>query len=360
MRIHCCGLETNMASELVLVTGGSGFIGAHCILQLLNAGYRVRTTVRSLTREGEVRAMLKVGGAAPGEALSFAAADLESDAGWTEAVAGCAFVIHVASPFPAGAPKHEDELIVPARDGALRVLRAARDAGVKRVVLTSSFAAVGYGHASKDRAFSETDWTDPNSGHLGAYAKSKTLAERAAWEFIARDGGSLELAVVNPVAVFGPVLGPDFSTSVQLLRILMDGGMPRCPRLYFGIVDVRDVADLHLRAMIGPAAKGERFLAVAGGSMSIQEIALLLKARMGNAAARAPTKAMPDWMVRLASLFSPALAQVVPELGKIKSMTNEKARRVLGWTPRSNTDAIVATAESLVRLGLLRNLTSTA
>jgi nucleoside-diphosphate-sugar epimerase len=348
-----------MTGESVLVTGGSGFIGVHCILQLLNAGYRVRTTVRSLTREGEVRAMLEVGGAAPGEALSFAAADLKSDAGWPEAVAGCALVLHVASPFPAGAPRHEDELIVPARDGALRVLRAARDAGVRRVVLTSSFAAVGYGHASTDRRFSETDWTDPN-GRLGAYVKSKTLAERAAWEFIARDGGALELAVVNPVVVFGPVLGPDFSTSVQLLRRLMDGGMPRCPRLSFGIVDVRDVADLHLRAMIDPAARGERFLAVAGESMSIQEIALLLKARMGDAAARAPTKVMPDWMVRLASLFNAGLAQVVPELGKVKRITNEKARRVLSWSPLSNADAIVATAESLVRLGLLRNSTKAA
>ncbi len=344
-----------MTGETVLVTGGSGFIGAYCILQLLNAGYRVRTSVRSLTREGEVRAMLKVGGAVPGEALCFSAADLESDAGWPVAVAGCAFVLHVASPFPAGAPKHEDELIVPARDGALRVLRAARDAGVKRVVLTSSFAAVGYGHASTNRRFSEADWTDPGGRRLGAYVKSKTFAESAAWDFIARDGGALELAVVNPVMVFGPVLGPDVSTSVQLLRLLMDGRMPRCPRLSFGIVDVRDVADLHLRAMIDPAAKGERFLAVAGESLSIQEISLLLRARLGNAAARAPTKVMPDWMVRLASLFSPAVAQVVSELGKVKNISNEKARRVLGWTPRSNADAIVATAESLQRFGLLRN-----
>jgi nucleoside-diphosphate-sugar epimerase len=349
-----------MTGELVLVTGGSGFIGAHCLLQLLNAGYRVRTTVRSLAREGDVRAMLKVGGAAPGGALSFAAADLISDAGWPEAVAGCAFVLHVASPFPAGAPKHEDELIVPARDGALRVLRAARDAGVKRLVLTSSFAAVGYGHAPRDRPFSETDWTDPNGRGLSAYVKSKTLAERAAWEFIAREGGALELTVVNPVVVFGPLLGPDFSTSVQLLRLLMDGGMPLCPRLSFGIVDVRDVADLHLRAMSSPAAKGERFLGVAGESMTIQEISLLLRARMGNAAARAPTKVMPDWMVRLASLFSPTAAQAVSELGKIKRISNEKARRVLGWSPLSNLDAIVATAESLVRLGLLRNSTKAA
>jgi nucleoside-diphosphate-sugar epimerase len=352
MHLGYCGREAVMTGESVLVTGGSGFIGAHCILQLLNAGYRVRTTVRSLTREGDVRAMLKVGGGAPGEALSFAAADLESDTGWPQAVAGCAFVLHVASPFPAGAPKHEDELIVPARDGALRVLRAARDAGVKRLVLTSSFAAIGYGHAPRDQPFSETDWTDP-TGRLGAYVKSKTLAERAAWEFIAREGGALELAVVNPVVVFGPVLGPDFSTSVQLLRRLMNGGLPRCPRLSFGIVDVRDVADLHLRAMIDPRAVGERFLAAAGDSMSIQEIALLLKARLGDAAARAPTKVMPDWIVRLAWLFNPALAQVVSELGKIKRISNHKARQVLGWTPRSNGDAIVATAESLVRHRLI-------
>jgi nucleoside-diphosphate-sugar epimerase len=349
-----------MAGETVLVTGGSGFIGVHCILQLLNAGYRVRTTVRSQAREGEVRAMLASAGAAPAETLSFTAADLESDAGWPVAAAGCAFVLHVASPFPAGAPKHEDELIVPARDGALRVLRAARDAGVKRVVLTSSFAAVGYGHAPTHRRFSEMDWTDPTGRRLGAYVKSKTLAESAAWDFIARDGGALELAVVNPVVVFGPVLGPDFSTSVQLLRLLMDGRLPRCPRLSFGIVDVRDVADLHLRAMVNPAAKGERFLAVAGENMSIQEISLLLRARMGKAAARAPTKVVPDWMVRLASLFNPALAQVVSELGKIKSISNEKARRVLSWSPRSNADAIVATAESLLRLGLLRNSARTA
>jgi len=340
-----------MAGETVLVTGGSGFIGAYCILQLLNAGYRVRTTVRSLAREDDVRAMLEAGGVVPGAALSFTAADLESDAGWPEAVAGCTFVLHVASPFPAAVPKHEDQLIVPARDGALRVLRAARDAGVKRLVMTSSFAAVGYGHAPTDRPFSEADWTDTNGGKLSAYVKSKTLAERAAWDFIARDGGALELSVVNPVVVFGPVLGPDFSTSIQLLRLMMDGGMPRCPRLYFGIVDVRDVADLHLRAMINPAAKGERFLAAAGETMSLLEIALLLRARMGKAAARAPTKVMPDWIVRLVSLFNPALAQAVPELGKDKKMTNEKARHVLGWTPLSNGDAIVATAESLLRIG---------
>ena len=343
-----------MSGELVLVTGGSGFTGAHCILQLLDAGYRVRTTVRSLKRESDVRAMLKIGGAEPGEALSFAAADLMSDAGWPEAVAGCDFVLHVASPFPLGIPKHEDELIIPAREGALRVLRAARDAGVKRVVLTSSFAAIGYGPKLTDRPFSEESWTDPNAA-VGAYVKSKTLAERAAWDFVGREGGALELSVVNPVGVFGPVLGPDFSTSIQLVKRLLDGAMPGCPRLSFGIVDVRDVADLHLRAMINPAAKGERFLAVAGDFMTIQEIALVLKARMGDAAARVPTRVLPDWVVRLISLMDPGVRQIVPELGKFKNATNEKARRVLGWAPRSNEDSLTATGESLVRLGLLKN-----
>jgi dihydroflavonol-4-reductase len=349
-----------MRDQLVLVTGGSGFVGAHCILQLLDAGYRVRTTVRSLQREAGVRAMLATGGAEPGEALSFAAADLMSDAGWPEAVAGCDFVLHVASPFPPSVPKHEDELIRPAREGALRVLRAARDAGVKRVVLTSSFAAIGYGLKAADRPFSEENWTDPNGSGVTAYVKSKTLAERAAWDFIAWDGGALELSVVNPVAILGPVLGPDYSASIQLVQRLMDGAIPGCPRLSFGIVDVRDVADLHLRAMTNPAAKGERFLAVAGDFMSMQEIAGLLRARMGDAARRVPTRVLPDWMVRLTSLFDRSVAQIVPELGNLKTAANEKARRVLGWVPRSNEEAIIATAESLVRLGLLRKLRKAA
>jgi len=344
-----------MGGELVLVTGGSGFIGAHCIVQLLEAGYRVRTTVRSLQRESDVRAMLKAGGAGAGDALSFAAADLMSDAGWPEAVAGCDFALHVASPFPLTTPKDENELIRPAREGSLRVLRAARDAGVKRVVLTSSFAAVGYGLAPTNRPFTEQDWTDPSGPGVSAYVKSKTLAERAAWDFVAREGRGMDLAVVNPVGVFGPVLGPDFSTSIQIVQRLMDGAMPGCPRLTFGLVDVRDVADLHLRAMTNPAAKGERFLAVAGDFMTIQEIALMVKARMGDAARRVPTRVLPNWLVRLVALFDSSVSQIVPELGKFKNATNEKAKRVLGWKPRSNEEAIVATAESLMRFGLLRD-----
>ena len=344
-----------MSEELVLVTGGSGFIGAHCILQLLNAGYRVRTTVRSLKREADVRAMLRVGGAEPGESLSFVAADLMSDGGWPEAAAGCRYVLHVASPFPMNIPKHEDDLIVPAREGALRVLRAAREAGVKRVVLTSSFAAIGYGHAPQETPFNETDWTDVNGKDVSDYAKSKTLAERAAWDFIAKEGDGLELSVVNPVGVFGPALGADYSTSIAIVERMMNGAVPGLPRIAFGIVDVRDVADLHLRAMVEPAAKGERFLAVAGEFVSLLSMAKILKERLGAAAKRVPIRQLPDWLMRVAVVFDPSLKLVVPELGKTKNACNAKAKSVLGWTPRSNEEAIVATAESLVRLGLLRD-----
>lgn len=339
----------------ILVTGGSGFIGSHTILQLLAAGHQVQTMVRNLQREGDVRAMLKEGGAEAGDRLRFVAADLENDAGWPEAVAGCEYVLHVASPFPPGVPKNEDELIVPAREGALRVLRAARGAGVKRVVLTSSFAAIGYGQKAQNAPFNETNWTDANGEGVTAYAKSKTLAERAAWDFVAKEGGGLELSVVNPVGVFGPVLGPDYSTSILLVQRMMDGAMPGVPRLYFGAVDVRDVADLHIRAMTHPEAKGERFLAVAGDFMSMLDITEMLKRRMGAAAKRVRTRELPNWLVHIAALRDPAVKLILPELGKKKNATNEKARRMLGWAPRSNEEAIVATAESLARLGLLKD-----
>jgi nucleoside-diphosphate-sugar epimerase len=339
---------------LILVTGGSGFVASHTILQLLNAGHRVRTTVRDLKREPEVRAMLKQGGVQAGDRLSFFAADLQNDAGWAAAVADCDYVLHVASPFPPSVPKHEDELIVPAREGALRVLRASRDARVKRVVLTSSFAAIGYGHPPQSAPFDETYWSDTTGGDVTAYVKSKTLAERAAWDFIAREGRALELSVVNPVVVFGPVLGPDYSTSVLLIQRLMSGAVPGSPRLSFGVVDVRDVADLHIRAMTHPAAKGERFLAVAGDFMLVHDIAMVLKRRMGEAGKRVPTRQLPNWLVRVAALRDPMVKQVLPELGKLKTGTNAKAKRLLGWMPRSGEEAIIASAESLLDLGLLK------
>jgi nucleoside-diphosphate-sugar epimerase len=339
----------------VLVTGGSGFIASHTILQLIGAGHTVRTTLRSLSRENEVRATLKAAGADPGDGLSFVAADLMSDAGWPAAVSGCEYVLHIASPFPSNVPKHEDELIVPARDGALRVLRASRDAGVKRVVLTSSFAAIGYGHPERNDVFTEEDWTDPSGADVMPYTKSKALAERAAWDFIAREGAGLELAVVNPVAVFGPVLGADYATSILLVQKMMDGALPGVPRICLGVVDVRDVADLHLRAMTDAAAKGERFLAVAGDFMWLVEIAKALKERLGDKAKRVPTRQLPDWLVRLARFKDPAVKQIIPELGKWKNATSEKARAVLGWSPRSREESVSATAESLVRLGLVKS-----
>ena len=347
------GLEREATIGTILVTGGSGFIGSHCILQLLAAGHQVRTTVRSLNRESDVRAVLEQGGASPGDRLSFVAADLTSDAGWPEAVAGCEYVLHVASPLPSSVPKHEDELIVPAREGALRVLRAAHRARVRRVVLTSSFAAIGYGHPPRTSPFTEADWTNPDAAGLSAYVKSKALAERAAWDFMATEGRGLELSVVNPVVVFGPVLGPDYSASILLIRRMLEGAMPAVPRLSFGAVDVRDVADLHIRAMTDSAAAGERFLAVAGDFMSMLDIANVLRSRMGAAARKVPTRQLPDWLVRVAGWFNPLARQAVPELGKRKNASSEKARRMLGWAPRSNDEAIVATAESLQRLGLL-------
>ena len=298
--------------------------------------------------------MLKVGGAEPANQLSFIAADLLSDSGWPEAVAGCEYVLHVASPLPTSVPKHEDEVIRPAREGTLRVLRAARDAGVKRVVLTSSLGAVYYGHKPTATPFNETSWTNLDDPTVPAYQKSKTLAERAAWDFVAQDGKGLELSVILPAGVFGPALGPDQS-SIAIIQRLMDGAMPGCPRLYFGVVDVRDVADLHLRAMTNPAAKGERFISVEGNAMSMLDIAKVLKARMGAAANRVPTRQLPNWLVRIAAMRDPALKLFAPQLGKVRNATSEKSRRVLGWAPRSSEDAIFATAESLVRLRLLKH-----
>jgi nucleoside-diphosphate-sugar epimerase len=346
-------ISTASTAETVLVTGGSGFIGMYCILQLLEWGYLVNTTVRSLSREAEVRETLKNNGVDGGDRLTFTEADLTADKGWPEAAAGCTYVLHVASPFPIGVPKDENELTIPAREGALRVLRAAKDAGVKRVVLTSSVAAVAYSEVKKTTAYTEDDWSDPAT-KIPPYPKSKTLAERAAWNFIEREGNGLELSVVNPVGVFGPVMGSDFSTSIEIVKRLMDGAVPGCPRLSFGIVDVRDVADLHLRAMTDPKARGERFLAVTGKALGMIELSALLKAKLGDAAKKVPTRKLPDWLLKALALIDPELRQVIPELGKVREYSNDKAKKMLGWNPRTREEAVIATAESLLGLGLLK------
>lgn len=338
--------------KMVLVTGGSGFIAIHCILQLLEAGYTVRTTVRSLTRESEVRAMLEVGGIVAGNRLSFIEAELGADRNWKEAVSGCTYVLHVASPTPLNVYKHEDEMIIPAREGVLRVLRAARDAGVKRVVLTSAFGAVMYGHGREKKMFTEKDWTI-TTGNVPAYQKSKTLAERAAWEFIKKEGDQLELSVVNPVGVLGPVLGPDFSHSIHLIKNMMEGKTSGCPKINSAYVDVRDVADLHLRAMINPAANGERFIATAGESIWLVELAKILKRNMGKSAEKVRAREVPNLLLKIVALRNPLAKAIVPLLGLILNTTNEKAVRLLNWKPRSTEDAIVTTAESLIRLGIV-------
>jgi len=339
----------------VLVTGGTGFLGAHCLVQLLAAGHDVQTTVRDLARENDVRAMLRQGGAgASADRVAFFAADLNADKGWPEAVASCDYVLHVASPFPARAPKDENELIRPSRDGALRVLNAARDAGVKRVVLTSSFAAIGYGSKNRKAAFTESDWTNPDDPSVQPYQRSKTIAERAAWAFTAREGGTLELAVINPVGIVGPVLGPDYSTSIHLVKRMIEGSTPGCPDIWFGFVDVRDVADLHIRAMTDPAARGERFLATAGHFLSVQQAAQILKDGLGAAGRAVSTRRLPNWLLRLVGLFDPEIRGMLPELGKRKDATSEKAQRLLGWKPRSPEEAILATARGLSSLGLLK------
>jgi nucleoside-diphosphate-sugar epimerase len=341
-----------MSDQLVLVTGGTGFIAQHCILALLSHGYRVRTTVRSLAREAEVREHLKTGGAEPGERLAFVKAELGVDDGWADAAAGCTYVLHGASPTPTGDQTSEEEWIKPAVDGVLRVLRAARDTGIRRVVLTSAFGAICAGHGPMNRPFNETDWSDLSSKNVWLYQKSKTLSERAAWDFVAREGRGLELSVINPVAVLGPVLGADYSHSIRLIKGIMDG-QPGNPKINSGFVDVRDVADLHLRAMTQDGAKGERFLAIAGESMWLADVAKVLKQRMGSAADKVSTRVLPNWLVRLGALKDPALRGAVPLLGLNLNATSEKATRLLGWIPRSREEAIVATAESLIRLGLL-------
>ncbi|WP_353814811.1 SDR family oxidoreductase [Agromyces sp. SYSU T00266] len=343
-----------MDDELVLVTGGTGFVGITCIIRLLGDGARVRTTVRDLARADEVRELVRRSGADPG-GVEVVAVDLLHDAGWDEAVAGATHVLHVASPFPTRQPKDEDELIVPARDGALRVLRAARDAGVRRLVQTSSFAAIGYGRPNPGRPYTEEDWTDPDGPGVTPYAKSKTLAERAAWDFIDREGGDLELATVNPVGIFGPALGTDLSSSLELLRQLLDGAFPVVPNGSVGGVDVRDVADLHVLAMRHPDAAGERFLAVSGDAISYIELARLLRAELGERARRVPTRVIPDWVVRAGAPFNRDLRLMSHELGRRGDASHEKATRVLGWTPRDRDESVLASARSLVDLGLVRD-----
>jgi dihydroflavonol-4-reductase len=337
----------------VLVTGGSGYIAGYVIRQLVAAGWQVHTTVRSLAREDAVRALLAV----DNTKLRFFAADLQADAGWAEAVAGCRHVLHLASPLPAGVPKHADELIVPARDGALRVLRAAKAAGVQRFVMTSSVAAVAYGRGRGVHHFTEADWTPDNYPGATPYIRSKAIAERTARAWVAAEvtakGGALEFCSINPSVVLGPVWSRDYSASVVIVKKLLDGSLPACPDIGFGVVDVRDVADLHLRALVAPGMAGERFIA-SGRFMKLREVAEVLRRELGSDARRVTTRDVPDVLVRLAALFNPLARAVVGELGAERHQSAEHAKRVLGWQTRPEAQSIVDAARSLLALGLVR------
>lgn len=336
-------------SGQALVTGGSGYIGGFIIRQLIEQGWTINTTIRSLTREAEVRAALAV----PANKLRFFAADLLNDAGWGDAVAGCSHVVHVASPLPSGAVRHEDDLIVPAREGALRALRFAKAAGVKRVVMTSSVAAIAYGHGKKISTYTEADWTDVNGPQVHAYAKSKTLAERAARDWMAAEGAGMEYVTVNPAAVLGPVLSADFSSSVQIITRLLSGSLPGLPNFGFGVVDVRDVADLHVRALTADGIDGERFIA-SGPFMMMKEVAAVLRGSMGSEARKVPSRGLPDVVLHFSSLFDPAIRMVTGELGKQRITPSDHARDILGWVPRPAADTIVDTARSLIDKGVIR------
>ncbi|MBO9577355.1 MAG: aldehyde reductase [Microbacteriaceae bacterium] len=335
----------------VLVTGGSGFLASWCILALLESGYEVRTTVRDLAREPDLRDRLHAAADFDDARLRVVPADLGSDDGWAEAVAECAYVLHVASPTLRHSVESEEAMVNTARDGVLRVLRASRDAGVRRVVLTSAIGAVAFGHAPRTAPFTEEDWTDLDAD-LAPYQRSKTVAERAAWDFVAADGRGLELAAVNPVGVLGPVLGPDDPPSLRTIRAMLDGSMPATPPFGMSWVDVRDVADLHLLAMTDPAAAGQRWIASADPGMRPIEIARLLRERLGARAAKAPTRELPLWLARFLGSFNPQLRVLRPQLGRSFIASGAKARQVLGWRPRPLAETIIDTAESLLANGV--------
>ncbi len=335
----------------ILVTGASGFVAIHTIVQLLEQGYNVRSTLRTLSREAEVRETISKY-VQINDRFEILPADLEQDSGWDEAMKGVEYVLHVASPFPLFEPKHEDELIIPAVQGTLRVLRAAHKAKAKRVVQVSSNAAISSGHEGENKTFTEADWT--NLDKVGAYPKSKTLAERAAWDFInsAENINKMELATINPPLILGPVPNKNFRTSVELIRTYMLGQVPGVGRIKMGIVDVRDVAAAIILAMKTPEAAGNRFLC-SGGTLWIKEIAQILYKEYAKRGYKIPTIQYPSFLIRFIALFDKKISLVTNSLDWDYELSNEKAKCILKWTPRSNEEAILSMAESLIEQGFV-------
>ena len=342
-----------MAGETVLVTGASGFIAKHCIAELIRQGYSVQATLRDLSREEETRRAIGNAGATA-SAVTFVPADLLRDEGWDKAMEGCTYVLHVASPFPLKNPKDADEVIRPAREGAVRVLKAAAKAGVKRVVLTSSVVAITlpWPEAKPGHVFDETDWTNPDRPDVTPYVVSKTLAERAAWEFVEGTPGAPELAVVNPAFVLGPAPDADLSTSHEVIRLMGQGAYPAAPKIGFPISDVRDVAVTHVLAMTNPAAAGQRFLS-ANGFLRLMEVGQLIKQTLPDLGKKVPRGELPDIAVRALALVDGRLKAVLADLGFPRPVTNSKAHRILGQTFRSPQEAVNSAAASLRALQVI-------
>lgn len=335
-------------ADKVFVSGGSGYIAGFLIRQLMAEGWTVHTSVRSLAREDAVRQVLAV----DNSRLRFFAAELNADAGWAEAMAGCSHVAHLASPLPRGVPKDASELIVPARDGALRALRAAKAAGVRRFVMTSSVAAIAYGRGRGVHHFTEADWTRLEQPGISAYVQSKTIAERAARDWVAQEGAGIEFCTINPSVVLGPVWSRDHSASLVIVKKMLDGSMRACPDIGFGVVDVRDVADLHVRALKAPDMAGERFIA-SGRFMKLREIAEVLRAGLGPQANEVPTRNLPDWLVRVAARFNPIARAVVGELGSVRHQDASHAKAMLGWDTRPVEQSILDSARDLIALRIV-------
>lgn len=343
------------SSKPILVTGASGFVAQHTIIQLLEQGYQVRATLRTLSREGEVRETISKH-AQIDDRLEILFGNLEQDSGWNEAMNGVEYVLHIASPFPLFEPKNEDDLIIPAVQGTLRVLRAAYQAGVKRVVQVSSNAAISSGHNAENKIFTEADWSDVEK-NIGAYSKSKTLAERAAWDFVngadAKHINKMELAVINPPLILGPVLDKEFRTSIELVRTLMLGQVPGVGRIKIGAVDVRDVAAAIILTMQTPEAAGERFLVAADKSLWLKDIAGLLHDKYAARGYKINRFQFPSILVRVIGLFDKKVSRVTESLDWDYELSNEKAKRILKWSPRSAEESILAMAESLIEQKLV-------
>jgi nucleoside-diphosphate-sugar epimerase len=337
--------EENDMAEIVLVTGGNGYIAGWCIAELLNRGYAVRTTIRNLSKETMVRS--SIAAAADTRNLAFFAADLTKNDGWKAAAAGCDYVLHIASPLGMNNSRNPNDLIIPARDGTLRVLQAAVTARVKRVVITSAANAASPSSYTEDGVTDETLWTNTDDPTLIPYRLAKTLAEKAAWEFMRTMACDTTLTTILPGAVFGPILSRDNLNSVQVVGKMLRGEMPGLPRIGLEVVDVRDLVDLHIRAMMAQAAAGERFLAT-GELIWLSDVAKVLRDNLRTDAKKVPTRAIPDFIVRLMAIFKPELREITISLGRKNRHTTRKAETLLGWKPRPAHETLIDCAKSLL------------